>query len=45
MEGYRVKVGGIQEKGWRDTGKRLEGYREKFGLDIGKRLEGYKENV
>jgi len=28
-EGYRVKVGGIQEKGWRDTGKRLEGYRGK----------------
>ena len=29
MEGYREKVGGIQGKGWRDIGKRLEGYREK----------------
>ena len=45
FEGYRKKVGGIQCKDWRDTGKRLEEYREKVGRIQGKVWIGYREKV
>ena len=52
FEGFKKRIKGCRnkERGWMDTGGRMEGYREKDGRiqgegwkDTGKRMEGYRE--